>query len=510
MFKKFILNSGSNVVLFFFQMTVTFIMTPVLVRNLGNYDYGIWEIILALTGYMGLLDLGVQPTASRFAALHKAKSDQITLQEIYSTVLSFMALIGLLAMSGFFLSAIYAPHLLADEPGNTERYSMLLFIVGLQLLIAMPGKITDSYLSGYQKFSTKNNIMMVIISINNIIIYNFMTPSNAIILMAVVTTIGLFVKYVIYYLLLQNDSEVPVRYSLSSAKFAVFKNLMSFGFKIFVAGFALKINIMSSPIIIGLIAGVEKVIFFTIPYKIIEYARNFFRVLSQTSTPMFTQLHGEEKHKELESTFLILSKVFYAFIVLICVGLAIYGDTFLRLWLEDGYAEKGAEIILIAAIATMINSLCPLAGKFLVAIGKHGILAKVESARAIIGIPLSCVLVYYFGYKGAVYAVFIGAFYPLMVLVKCCKFLDLKISEYFRLIVLPCLLPTICLILILIWLENTFAITNYLFLLIFSVAGGLVYCTSYLFLSVKQQERTYLQKIVRQILSRKTDESAGY
>src|SRR5215813_5055411 len=40
-------------------MGVNFFLSPYVVHHLGNTGYGVWTVILSLTGYLGLLDLGV-------------------------------------------------------------------------------------------------------------------------------------------------------------------------------------------------------------------------------------------------------------------------------------------------------------------------------------------------------------------------------------------------------------------------------------------------------------------
>ncbi len=38
---------------------VAFFLTPFVVNSLGSTAYGIWVLLMSLTGYYGLLDLGV-------------------------------------------------------------------------------------------------------------------------------------------------------------------------------------------------------------------------------------------------------------------------------------------------------------------------------------------------------------------------------------------------------------------------------------------------------------------
>ena len=51
--KNIISNSLSGGVVPVIKVGITFIMAPLIVRALGNYDYGIWEMVFAIVGYMG-------------------------------------------------------------------------------------------------------------------------------------------------------------------------------------------------------------------------------------------------------------------------------------------------------------------------------------------------------------------------------------------------------------------------------------------------------------------------
>src|SRR5690554_7401041 len=87
MIRTLLVNTGSNVLVMFVKLVITFIMTPVFVHNLGKYDYGLWEMIGAVIGYMGILDLGLRPAISRYAARHLAEKDETALQSVYMSAL---------------------------------------------------------------------------------------------------------------------------------------------------------------------------------------------------------------------------------------------------------------------------------------------------------------------------------------------------------------------------------------------------------------------------------------
>src|SRR5690606_454991 len=103
------------------KLAITFIMTPIFVRSLGNYDYGIWEILGAIVGYMGLLDLGIKPAISRFAAKYKAEKGSDNLRLLYSSAFLFMGVIRLLIISFFVLLGVFFPGLIEESSTDTQK-----------------------------------------------------------------------------------------------------------------------------------------------------------------------------------------------------------------------------------------------------------------------------------------------------------------------------------------------------------------------------------------------------
>ena len=56
MLRVLIRNIVSNWVGFSVQVAVAFFLTPFILHSLGDTRYGIWSLVIGLTGYYGLLD----------------------------------------------------------------------------------------------------------------------------------------------------------------------------------------------------------------------------------------------------------------------------------------------------------------------------------------------------------------------------------------------------------------------------------------------------------------------
>ena len=178
--KRLLTNSGSNLLVLFLKIALTFVMTPIFVKNLGNYDYGVWEITLSVIGYMGILDLGMLPTMARFAAHHRARAEQEQLFQTFASSVVFMGAIGLLLSMIFLVWALLFPDsLAADGDGEaTTRYTMFLLILAVQLLVTFPGYVATSFLEGFQHYAAKNNIVLANTIISAIITIIFIIQNN--------------------------------------------------------------------------------------------------------------------------------------------------------------------------------------------------------------------------------------------------------------------------------------------------------------------------------------------
>src|SRR5213592_1005800 len=66
---------GSNWVLSLVTIAATYVTTPFVIHTLGQDGYGTWTLITAMTGYIGLLSLGVPMACVRYLAQHVAEGD---------------------------------------------------------------------------------------------------------------------------------------------------------------------------------------------------------------------------------------------------------------------------------------------------------------------------------------------------------------------------------------------------------------------------------------------------
>src|ERR1035437_3432318 len=64
---------------------VSVVLTPIMIRELGQYQYGMWVLVISLVDQYGLLDIGIGSALSRYAAYFQGAEERKALDEIFST-----------------------------------------------------------------------------------------------------------------------------------------------------------------------------------------------------------------------------------------------------------------------------------------------------------------------------------------------------------------------------------------------------------------------------------------
>ena len=407
MLKKIISNSLSNVGLFFIKIVLTLIMTPIFIKNLGNYNYGIWEITISILGYMGLLDLGLSPTIARFVSFYLAKKKQKRLQKIYITSFVILGTIGFFLSFFAFLYAFGFAKNIAQEAINEKTYIWFFILVAVQILFVFPSVVFSSFLEGMQLYKQKNNIIIINSIVSSLFIFFLIEPKNALILVMFFNTFGIIIKN-IWYVYLLNKKNLFLTFKFKKYfSFVLGKMLFKFGLKSFFQGASNRVSSNATNIIIAMFLGASSIVYFSLSIGIARYFRLLFANITHAFMPFFTSLIAKKKTQEITKVYLQISKYIIALLFLILFLLITFGFDFLTLWVGEEYAKKSYLLMVILAVGAFISLGCPFATRYLVASDQHGVLAKLEPINASLTIIFCLLLIKKFSLLGVAFALVI-------------------------------------------------------------------------------------------------------
>ena len=498
MFRTLMVNTGSNVLVMLVKLTLTLIMTPIYIGFLGNYDYGLWEMVVSVLGYMGMLNLGINPAISRFAARHKAETDAESLRRVFSSAFVFLFFGGIivaLLLGGFGL--LFADTM-APEGEKAVVYTLFMLILAGQMLIVFPGHVAESFLEGFQKYHIKNNITIVNSIVGSIVFYIYATPENALLLLAGVNAGGVTVKYLLYFIMVSRPAFGALVFHLRDYSGAKLKELLQFSLKSFVQGIATNVENATDNIVIGSFLGPAAVPFYSIPLSLTRYIRALGWTLSHAFMPFFSDLSARDKKQESRQVYLVASKVVAGLVAAMGIGILGIGTPFLAMWIGPEYTEQSDEIILLLVSFTVLPLLNPFSSRYLTAINKHGILAKLMPVSAAANLVLSIVLVQYWGIIGVAVGSLIPALFLVPIVLRIsCRELDLPVRQYLSQSLAPLIFPLVGLGAVLAGIRWYSGIEDYGVLILTVAAGAVVYLSGFWFLSLTGSEREFLGSRIR-------------
>jgi len=183
---RVIRNVLSNWGAYVIAMGINFFLSPYVVRHLGNAGYGVWTLILSLTGYLGLLDLGVRGAVTRYVAKFHTEGDHDKATEIASSAIVIFGVAGLIAIlislvfSSFVIGHMHVP------PQYLPAARIVLLLTGVNIAVSLVNGVFGGILVGLQRFDLTNGIEICINALRAVSIVLALHFGSGIVMLAVI------------------------------------------------------------------------------------------------------------------------------------------------------------------------------------------------------------------------------------------------------------------------------------------------------------------------------------
>ena len=437
--RRVLLNSVSATALHTARLASAFIMSPIVVAALGNTIYGFWEVLLALVGYFGILDLGVGPAILRYIAVADGKDDRDGMSRILSTTTVMLAGIGVLAMALMLGLAARPGLVFRSLAGEIDHVPLAIVLTGLTLLVRFPGAAFDAYYLGRQRhyflygFQFLNTV--AITASTWYLLTRTEAPPLAVVAGVQAGTTLLYYGAIIVAFF--PDPSRP-RLNFSYASVATVRELLTFGVKSMLLMVSDRLRRSSMPLVITYTAGIDQVVFYALADKVVTYANQMARVFGFPLNAYFSSLVEKADGDAMLREWLDMSR----FLQVVQLGLAsvaiILGPDFLARWMGAEYADDAGSLIRMLGIGYLIAGMSVNASRILVSLARHERTVMITMPANILAVVLAVVLARIMGLNGIALTLMITSVVTsLLVLRESCRALGISIAFYVREAVAP-------------------------------------------------------------------------
>ena len=136
------------------SMLVSLVLPPFLVHRLSAAEYSAWVLILQLSAYVSLLDIGLQTAIGKFVAEHDATGNHSATRRLVSTSFTILAVASLAGAGVVVLLSWRVPEVFHQMPAAlvpSVRWGLL--AVGLSTAIALPFSTFSCIFTGLQQYA---------------------------------------------------------------------------------------------------------------------------------------------------------------------------------------------------------------------------------------------------------------------------------------------------------------------------------------------------------------------
>jgi O-antigen/teichoic acid export membrane protein len=425
----FVVNVVTNLLLF-----------PFVVRHLGEAASGIWLLLGSLTGYMGLLELGIVPSLTQHVAAALGANNRREVDRTVSSALVVLTGMMLVALQGMWL----VPGLvgLLQVPAALETDARLVFMVSIAgVALRMPLAAYQAVLLGCQRQDRCNQLWIVLALGKAAASVALLVLGFGVVSLVVMEATAHLLAGVLQIRWVRR--ELPdLHLSWQAADRPHARALVSFGGAVLLTNLCALLIEQTDRFVIGIFLPVQQVTHYAAAWKLYMMAFSLPTILLQALSPVIGHLHGHGDTRAVRAVFLRMTKYSGAVALPLSAGVGLTAGVLLHVWMGPTFAEARlpVQVLLIAFAVTAFNH----AGhSTLLGLRKVGGLLPVYYVpQAILNVVVSLLLVKRFGPLG----VALGTAVPALVLQYAfvryvLRQVDVPLGEFIGRAVLPALWP---------------------------------------------------------------------
>jgi O-antigen/teichoic acid export membrane protein len=451
-------NIFSNWTSYLVTMLVGFLLAPVILRSLGDTGYGLWTLVLSMTGYFGLLDLGIRSSVGRFVTRYLALNDEQSVNRTASTAFAMLACGGFIALLVTLAVTVFLFDVFKVEPRYVTAGRLALMLAGLTMSCALPLGVFSSVLIAMERYDVLSGVTVVGEITRGAVVVWALRHGYGLVALALIALTITLVQYAAMALFAKRLYR-PLKIGIAHVNWRGCRDLLGFSIYRFIWLVANQLIFYSNSVVIGIFLGAAAITPFAIASSLINYGRNIVSLLTDTLYPAAARMDAHNDATGLQHLLVLGTRMALLVTLPLCLGLLFLGRQFITLWMGPAYADSA--VILMVLTIPQFGSMSQYASALvLTGMARHHALAYIALGEAAANIVLSIVLVQRMGLIGVAWGTVIPHLISTTIVVPLYTLRAVKLSprEYLRQAYLRpvlCALPLLALGYVALGVEHT-------------------------------------------------------
>ena len=380
---------------------ISIIYTPIMLRLLGQSEYGLYNLVNSVVSYLGLLNFGFGSAYVRYYSRYKVKDDEENIAKLNGMFLIVFSIIGIIAILAgsvlvFNTESIFGDKLTVKELSTAK---VLMAIMVFNIALSFPASVFKSYITANEEYIFQKILQMVRIVIGPFVTLPVLLMGYKSIGMVVTTTlvtVAIEISNVIFCF-----KRLKMKFSFRRFDYSLMKEMTIFSSYIFINMIIDQINWNVDKFILGRFRGTVAVAIYGLAAQLNSYYLSISTAISSVFIPRVNRMVAVDNDNEkLTDLFTKVGRIQFIILSLVCSGLIFFGRPFISMWAGTNYSGT-YPILLVLIIPVTIPLIQNLGIEIQKAKNMHQFRSLVYLIIAIVNVFISIPLAKNYGGLGA-------------------------------------------------------------------------------------------------------------
>lgn len=484
------------------SILVSLIYVPIMLRLMGQSEYGLYSLVASVIAYLSVLDMGFGNAMIRFVSKSKVKNDKEQEMKINGLFLLLYLIIGIIALLiGLLLIFNVSNIFKALTVAELAKAKVIMAILVFTVAVSFPLSVFDSYVIAAEKFAFSKVLVLIKNIMYPLTMLPFLFWGYKSIAMVIISSAYTIVMHLINLYYCVKKLNMKFYFSFRIVDKDLFKSIIAYSLFIFLNIFIDNLYANTDQVILGIVSGTMAVSVYAVSMKITTINQNFSTNISGVFFPRVTKtLEEKDGLNKVSDIFIRVSRIQLYILGLILFGFVIFGKSFIYFWVGEDYIAV-YYIILLIIVPGIIPLTQNLGISILQAMNKHKFRSIIYLLIAFLNIAISIPLAKrYDGIGAAIGTAFANVVGQIITMnIYYYKVAKIDIPKYWKWFLKFMMPLTIISIIILYFTRGIYmSIINMCFYGVLFV----IFYLGYAYFHFNDEERSYVYKIKKRFLKK--------
>lgn len=317
------------------------VYTPVMLRLLGQSEYGLYQLVASIVSYLGLLSFGFGSAYVRFYSRYKAQNDNNGIAKLNGMFfVIFFVISALCLICGGILTCnagmVFGSGLASDELSKART---LMAIMVVSMACSLMKSVFSSFVTAHEQFFFQRIVEFLSTLLNPFLTLPLLIcgfGSVAMVSVSAVLSITSLVVNIFFCV-----KKLKMRFDFKNFDLPLLKEMWIFTAFAFLSSIVDQINWSVDKFLLGRMSGSIAVAVYGVAGQLNSMYMSVSTSVSSVFTPRVNlMVASENDNKKLTDLFTRVGRIQFIILALVISGYVLFGQAFINIWAGDGYENS--------------------------------------------------------------------------------------------------------------------------------------------------------------------------